>query len=66
MVGQMYIIMIKVDKTLPWIELDETYQTKREAREAANQALKSMKTKVVNVPEKKKAMKTVASIRVSR
>jgi len=58
--------MIKVDKTLPWIELNETYQTKREARKAANHSLKSMKTKVVNVPEKKKPMKTVASIRISR
>jgi hypothetical protein len=50
-----YGVWIQIDKTLPWIELEETYRTKNEAVVAAKQKLNAMKIKVVDMftPEHK-------------
>jgi hypothetical protein len=58
--------MIKIDENLPWIELDRTFQTKGEAREAATQALRGMKTRVVGIPDKKRPTRAIATIRMRR
>jgi len=35
----LYAVWIKIDDTLPWIELKGTYQTRGEARKAAKKVL---------------------------
>jgi len=47
-----YATWIKIDDTLPWIELKHTYQTRTEARDAAKMILDRIEIKIVEVPEK--------------
>ena len=49
----MYAVRIKVDKILPWIELERTY-TYREARNAAEEFPNNMQMKIVTIPKKPK------------
>jgi len=63
MVKNLYAVWIKIDETLPWIELKATYQTRREAKKAAKDFLNSIKVKIVATPEKRKQMKALATIR---
>jgi hypothetical protein len=44
---------VKVDESLPWIELKRAYKTRREAVEAAERFLDRVQTKIVAIPEKK-------------
>lgn len=55
--------MIQIDENLPWIEIDKAYMTKREAMQAASRALRRMKTRIVNMPDKK-PVKAIATIRI--
>jgi len=48
--NQMYTAWIKIDDSLPWIELKETFQTKSEATESAKEKLNSVKIKIVKLP----------------
>lgn len=63
MVKTLYAVWIKIDETLPWIELKETYQTKREAKRAAEKFLNSVKMKIVRVQEKGRQTKALATIK---
>jgi len=63
MVKKLYAVWIKIDDTLPWIELKETYQTRREAEKAAEDSLNNIKVKIVTIPEKRKPIKALATIR---
>ncbi|MEM3577777.1 MAG: hypothetical protein QXX51_04900 [Candidatus Bathyarchaeia archaeon] len=56
----MYAVWIKLDETLPWIELKGDHQNRKEAKEAAKQTLKSAKVKIVKVADKKKPLKVPA------
>ncbi len=58
--------MVKIDDTLPWIELKRNYQTRKEAKQAAEDFLKSMQMKVVAIPEKALAIKQIASVKSKR
>ena len=49
--NQMYTAWIKIDDSLPWIELKETFQTKSEATESAKEKLNSVKIKIVKLPQ---------------
>jgi len=46
-----YTAWIKIDDSLPWIELRETFQTKTEAQESAKEKLNSVKIKIVRIPQ---------------
>lgn len=59
----LYYTWIRIDKTLPWIELKGEYQTRKEARQAAEEAIRDIMVKVVNVPEQRKPIKQLATIR---
>jgi hypothetical protein len=61
-----HIAWIKIDETLPWIELKGEYATKREARRAAEKILKNTRTKIVKLSEKKERMKTLTIARIGR
>jgi len=62
-VKSLYGVWIKVDETLPWIELKGSYQTRKEARKAAKDFLSSMQVKIVPMPESRKQIKALATIR---
>jgi hypothetical protein len=58
-----YAVWIKIDETLPWIELKNTYQTKREAQRAAKEFLNKIGIKIVEIPEKRRGIKALATIK---
>jgi|APFre7841882590_1041340.scaffolds.fasta_scaffold162874_1 hypothetical protein len=58
----MYGVMIKIDKTLPWIELKETHETRSEARKAAEAFIRSLQVRIVALPENRKPIKALTTI----
>jgi len=63
-VSNLYTVWIRIDETLPWIELKETYQTRREAEKAVENVRNNMKMKIVAMQEKGKLMKALATARI--
>jgi hypothetical protein len=61
-----YAVWVKVDKTLPWIELDGTYDTLPDAWRAVERFKKNLKLKVVESPKLLEEKGVVAVPRVSR
>jgi hypothetical protein len=59
----LYAVWIKIDETLPWIELKRNYQTRNEAKKAAEDFLYSMQMKIMKIPEKTKPLNAIATIR---
>jgi len=53
MVKNLYAVWIKIDETLPWIELKGKYRTKREAKKAARYTLDRVEIRVVEMPKKR-------------
>ncbi len=49
---QTYSAWIKIDDSLPWIELKETFQTKTEAKESTKVKLSAAKIKIVSMPQR--------------
>ena len=66
MVKNLYAVWIKIDETLPWIELKGEYQTRREAKRAANEFLSMTKIKIVESPEKRSPMKALEFVKATR
>jgi len=66
MVKNLYAVWIKIDETLPWIELKGEYQTRREAKKAANESLNRVKIKIVEFPEKRRPMKALEFVKATR
>jgi hypothetical protein len=50
----MYSAWIKLDDSLPWIELEEAFQTKAEAQKAVQEVLNKAQIKISKLPNKKK------------
>jgi hypothetical protein len=65
-VKNLYAVWIKIDETLPWIELKGEYQTRREAKKAANEFLNVVKIKIVEFPEKRSRMKALEFVKATR
>jgi hypothetical protein len=59
----MYSAWIKIDDNLPWIELEETFQTKAEAQKAAKEKLKNAKIKISKLPKQEKKIKATVIVR---
>jgi len=59
----LYAIWVKIDETLPWIELSGTYQTEKEARKIARELLSKIRVKVVNVEKERRQMKAIATVK---
>jgi len=59
----LYAIWVKIDETMPWIELSGTYQTREEARKVANELLSKMRIKIVKVEEKRRQMKAIVMVK---
>jgi hypothetical protein len=61
-----YIVWIKIDETLPKIELKGEYQTRREAKKAAQQILNGIKVEIVNASEKREPLKALTTAKAMR
>ena len=59
---QMYWAWIKLDDSLPWIELEEAFQTKAEAQQAVKEILSRAKIKIAKLP-KEKHVKAAISVK---
>jgi hypothetical protein len=62
-VDAMYVVYVRIDDTLPWIELKGNYQTRSEARRAAEDFRSRIQAKIVNMPEKSKPLNAIAIAR---
>ena len=51
-ISQTYTAWIKIDDSLPWIELKETFQTKNEAKESTKVKLSAVKIKIIRMPQR--------------
>jgi hypothetical protein len=65
-VKNLYTVWIRIDETLPWIELKGKYQTRKEAKKRAEELLISTKTRIIEIPEKKRPMKPLAIAKTAR
>jgi hypothetical protein len=59
----MYSAWVKIDESLPWIELKEAFQTKNEAQEAIKEKLRKVKVKIVAIPPQKKPIKASITVK---
>jgi hypothetical protein len=59
----MYTVWIKIDESLPWIELKETFQTKTQAQEAMKEKLNKVKIKIVKMHTKKKPLEASITLK---
>jgi hypothetical protein len=59
----MYSAWIKIDDSLPWIELEEAFQTKAEAQKAVKEILNKAKIKISKLPKKEKRVKAAVRVR---
>jgi hypothetical protein len=50
----MYSAWIKLDDSLPWIELEEAFQTKAEAQKAVEEVLSKAKIKISELTKQEK------------
>lgn len=50
-----YSAWVKIDDSLPWIELKEVFQTKTEAKEAIKEKLSKIRMRIVSFPPQKSA-----------
>jgi hypothetical protein len=66
MVKTLYCAWIKIDETLPWIELKGEYETRKEARQAATEAIGRFGVKIASLPEQRKPAKPLAIVRARR
>ncbi|MBX5328015.1 MAG: hypothetical protein QHH18_01340 [Candidatus Bathyarchaeota archaeon] len=65
MVKHLYAVWIKVDDTLPWIELKGEYPTKKAARKAVEEILNNVGVKFVKIPENKRNIKAVVTTKIA-
>jgi len=59
----MYSAWIKIDDSLPWIELEGTFQTKAAAQEAVKERRSKVKMKIVKMSKQEKQIKVAIRVR---
>jgi len=62
----LYAVWIRIDETLPWIELKKEYVTRKEARQAAQYAIGRLAAKLVRISQEDKPLKVLATVRINR
>jgi hypothetical protein len=62
----LYAVWIRIDETLPWIELKKAYATRKEARQAAQYAIGRLAAKLVRISQEDKPLKVLATVRINR
>lgn len=66
MVNSLYTVWVKIDDTLPWIELKGTYETRSQARKAAKAAVGKLEVKITQASDQKKQERPLAILRANR
>jgi hypothetical protein len=66
MVRNLFTAWVKIDDTLPWIELKGEYQTRMSAHKAANQILKDAEIKIIRIERTKHPLKVLATAKARR
>ena len=59
----MYSAWIKIDDSLPWIELEGAFQTKVAAQEALKERRSKVKIKIVKMSKQEKQIKATIRLR---
>ncbi|HUT17285.1 MAG TPA: hypothetical protein VMW84_03195 [Acidobacteriota bacterium] len=59
----MYSAWIKIDDSLPWIELEGAFQTKAAAQEALKERRSKVKIKIVKMSKQEKQIKATIRLR---
>lgn len=59
----MYSAWIKIDDNLPWIELEEAFQTKAEAQKTVRELLSKTKIKIAELSKQEKQIKATIRVR---
>jgi hypothetical protein len=59
----LYSAWIKIDDSLPWIELEEAFRTKAEAQRAVKEILSKAKIKIAKLPTQGKQIKATIKVR---
>jgi hypothetical protein len=62
----MYYVMVKIEESLPWIELKGEYISRTEAKQAAQRVMQRIGMKIANIPDEKRSIKTVVTVRAKR
>jgi hypothetical protein len=62
-VVNLHAVWIKIDESLPWIELKGTYETRKDAKKAAKNCMYRAQVKIVAIPENGKQLKAIPTIR---
>jgi hypothetical protein len=55
--------MVKIEESLPWIELNGEYATRTEARQAAQRVMQRIGMKIASIPDEKRSMKALVTVR---
>jgi hypothetical protein len=63
MVKTLYAVWVKIDETLPWMELEGTYETRKGAQKAAKELQGKIVVKVVSIDKKRKEMKALVTVK---
>lgn len=58
-----YVAWIKIDETLPWIELKGTYRTKAEAKKAVKNVLDRARLRIMRISEEGESQKKIELIK---
>jgi hypothetical protein len=59
----MYSAWVKIDDSLPWIELKEAFQTRTEAQEAIKEKRSKVKIKIVELHQRRNTMKVSITVK---
>jgi hypothetical protein len=55
--------MVRIEESLPWIELEREYATRTEARQAAQRVMQRIGMKIASIPNEKRPMKAMVMVR---
>jgi hypothetical protein len=59
----LHAIWIKIDESLPWIELKGTYGSRKDAKRAAKNCIHRTQVKIVAIPENRKELKAITTMK---
>jgi len=56
-VEKLHAVWIKIDESLPWIELKGNFETRKDAKKAAKNRIRRTQVKIVAIPVNRKSRK---------
>ncbi len=62
----LYSIWIRIDETLPWIELKGEYETKEKAKQASQMVMGRIAVRLVKLSKERKLAENLVTVRARR